>query len=64
LPARAERWPDADVRAATGAPFAEALGLHQVVRSAATRAELAWEPHRPGAVADVADGSYRARLSA
>lgn len=64
LPARSERWPDADVVAAVGAPFAEALGLHQVVGSAATRAALGWEPSRPGAVADVAEGSYRVRLTA
>lgn len=58
LPAAAERWPDAaDV---VGAPFAEALGLRQAVDAARTRAALGWTPSRPGALDDVAHGSYAA----
>lgn len=41
-----------------GAPFAEALATSQVVGSTRTRFALGWHPRRPGAVTDVADGSY------
>lgn len=43
-----------------GAPFAEALALRQAVSASRTRFALGWHPRRPGAVADVAAGSYGA----
>ncbi|MGW6916638.1 SgcJ/EcaC family oxidoreductase [Kitasatospora sp. NPDC054939] len=42
-----------------GALFADALALDQSVSGAAARTALGWRPERPGAVAELASGSYR-----
>lgn len=55
---KAEVWPTADAAAVLGAPFADALGLDQVVRAPAAAA-LGWRPAGPHAVDDLATGSYR-----
>ncbi|GAA3395756.1 NAD-dependent epimerase/dehydratase family protein [Cryptosporangium minutisporangium] len=55
-------WPEAEAAADLGAPFAEALGLDQVVTAERARA-LGWVPTRPSAVDDLATGSY-ARVTA
>ncbi|GAA0233905.1 NAD-dependent epimerase/dehydratase family protein [Cryptosporangium japonicum] len=55
--ATAVAWPEADAATELGAPFAEALGLDQVVTADRARA-LGWSPGRPGAADDLATGSY------
>jgi len=50
-------WPEAEAAAELGAPFAEALGLDQVITAERARA-LGWAPSRPGAADDLATGSY------
>lgn len=54
---RASAWPVADAAAVLSEPFAEALALGQHVLAPTAQA-LGWAPRRPGAVADVRDGSY------
>jgi hypothetical protein len=44
---RAEPWPAEAAAAAFGAPFAQALGLSQVVSARRTVTELGWQPSRP-----------------
>ncbi|MFD7561179.1 SgcJ/EcaC family oxidoreductase [Streptomyces sp. NPDC059835] len=43
-----------------GPLFADALALDQSVGGAAARTALGWRPDRPGAVAELVSGSYRA----
>ncbi|MFD8795299.1 SgcJ/EcaC family oxidoreductase [Streptomyces vinaceus] len=43
---------------AFGTLFADALALDQSISGAAARAALGWNPDRPGAVAELASGSY------
>ena len=52
-------WPREEATAQLGAAFAEALALHQVCSGDRARRQLGWQPRRPGAVVDVAAGSYR-----
>jgi uncharacterized protein (TIGR02246 family) len=52
-------WPVTEARAVLGEAFADALALDQRVAGDAARDKLSWRPHRPGAVADLASGSYR-----
>ncbi|PKV89981.1 NAD-dependent epimerase/dehydratase family protein [Streptomyces sp. TLI_146] len=44
---RAEPWPLEQAAEAVGAPFAEALGLNQVVSGQRAVIELGWQPSRP-----------------
>lgn len=53
LGAPTEVWEVEEAAAVVGAPFAEALGLHQVVSGARARAELGWVPQGPGAIESV-----------
>ncbi|MEH1126741.1 SgcJ/EcaC family oxidoreductase [Micromonospora sp. CPCC 206061] len=53
-------WPVAEASEALGKAFADALALDQRVTGDAAGARLGWRPRRPGAVADLANGSYRA----
>ncbi|MFC5182512.1 NAD-dependent epimerase/dehydratase family protein [Actinomadura harenae] len=55
----AERvWAVEDAAMELGEPFAEALALDQSVGAEITRERLGWSPSRPGAVADLGEGSY------
>ncbi len=56
---RAEPWPLVAAREALGAPFADVLALDQAASSGRAR-RLGWRPSRPGAVEDLAGGSYAA----
>jgi nucleoside-diphosphate-sugar epimerase len=56
-------WPVAEARAVLGEAFADALALDQQVDAGRTRALLGWQPSRPGAREDIAEGSYRAPAS-
>jgi nucleoside-diphosphate-sugar epimerase len=60
---RTESWPVDEAAAVLGAPFAEALALSQVCRADRARRELGWRPSRPGAVDDLAHGSYARTLT-
>jgi nucleoside-diphosphate-sugar epimerase len=53
-----EVWPLEEARATLGRSFADALALDQVCSGARARRLLGWQPHAPGAVEDVAAGSY------
>ncbi len=55
-----EAWPLGDARAALGALFADALALDQACSGSRARGLLGWQPRRPGAVDDLAEGSYAA----
>ncbi|MFI7695183.1 NAD-dependent epimerase/dehydratase family protein [Nonomuraea sp. NPDC049655] len=55
---QAEPWPQAEAAQVLGAGFAEALALGQRISATRTRAELGWNPSRPGVVADLTEGSY------
>jgi nucleoside-diphosphate-sugar epimerase len=57
-------WPLDQARADLGREFADALACDQLISAATTMALLDWRPRRPGAVADLAEGSYRALVSA
>ncbi|MFD0277288.1 NAD-dependent epimerase/dehydratase family protein [Kitasatospora sp. NPDC127111] len=54
---RAEPWPLARAAEAVGAPFAEALGLDQVVSGRRGVIELGWRPDRPHPLADLVDAA-------
>ncbi|MER7754151.1 NAD-dependent epimerase/dehydratase family protein [Kitasatospora sp. NPDC097643] len=56
-PGRAEPWAVELAAETLGAPFAEALALHQVVSARRTVAELGWRPSRPHALTDLAGGA-------
>ncbi len=60
VPGGVEAWPLADARAALGALFADALALDQACSGSRARGQLGWQPRRPGAVEDLAEGSYAA----
>ncbi|MEV4256771.1 hypothetical protein AB0J52_26715, partial [Spirillospora sp. NPDC049652] len=51
-------WPVEQAAGELGEPFAEALALDQSVSAQAARDRLGWSPRRPGAVADLREGSY------
>ncbi|GGP84131.1 NAD-dependent epimerase/dehydratase family protein [Streptomyces melanogenes] len=55
---RAEPWPLEQAAEAVGGPFAEALGLNQVVSGQRAVAELGWHPSRPSVLTELA-GGYR-----
>ncbi|GAA3158919.1 NAD-dependent epimerase/dehydratase family protein [Planomonospora alba] len=55
----AQAWPVEEAAGDLGPAFAEALALGQAVSAARTREALGWHPHRPGVVAELAEGSYR-----
>ncbi|MFI6918368.1 NAD-dependent epimerase/dehydratase family protein [Nonomuraea spiralis] len=55
---QAEPWPLAEAAQTLGTGFAEALALSQRISATRTRAELGWNPSRPGVVADLVEGSY------
>ncbi|MFE3447661.1 NAD-dependent epimerase/dehydratase family protein [Nonomuraea sp. NPDC059194] len=59
----AEPWPVEEAAQVFGGPFAEALALSQRAGARRTKEELGWEPGRPGALADLAEGSYVSALS-
>ncbi|MGW4470963.1 NAD-dependent epimerase/dehydratase family protein [Nonomuraea sp. NPDC004354] len=59
LTAAPESWPLEQAGAELGRLFADALALDQSVAGQAARDTLGWTPERPGAVADIQDGSYR-----
>ncbi|TCG08582.1 epimerase, partial [Paraburkholderia steynii] len=50
---RVEYWPLDDARQSLG-PFADALALDQTVSGQHARRVLAWEPHGPSLIADLA----------
>jgi hypothetical protein len=50
---------DEEARSRLGDYFAEVLLLDQGTRAAKARAELGWEPSRPGLVEEFRTGSYR-----
>ncbi|WP_189921576.1 NAD-dependent epimerase/dehydratase family protein [Kitasatospora xanthocidica] len=52
---RAEPWPVERAAEAVGAPFAEALALHQVVAGRRAVTELGWRPVRPHPLTDLTD---------
>ncbi|KOX11468.1 MULTISPECIES: NAD-dependent epimerase/dehydratase family protein [unclassified Streptomyces] len=53
---RAEPWPLEQAAQALGGPFAEALGLNQVVSGQRAVAELGWRPSRPYVLTELAGG--------
>ncbi|MFF4344370.1 NAD-dependent epimerase/dehydratase family protein [Kitasatospora sp. NPDC001540] len=53
---RAEPWPVEQAAEAVGAPFAEALGLHQVVSGRRAVTELGWNPTRPYVLTELTEG--------
>ncbi|GGW14128.1 hypothetical protein GCM10018980_13670 [Streptomyces capoamus] len=53
---RAEPWPLEQAAEAVGRPFAEALGLNQVVSGQRAVAELGWRPSRPHVLTELAGG--------
>ncbi|MEW1914688.1 NAD-dependent epimerase/dehydratase family protein [Kitasatospora sp. NPDC085895] len=53
---RAEPWPPEQAAEAVGAPFAEALGLNQVVSGQRAVVELGWQPSRPYVLTELAGG--------
>ncbi|MFC0842432.1 NAD-dependent epimerase/dehydratase family protein [Streptomyces noboritoensis] len=55
---RAEPWPLEQAAEAVGGPFAEALGLNQVVSGQRAVTELGWHPSRPSVLTELA-GGYR-----
>ncbi|WP_406346837.1 NAD-dependent epimerase/dehydratase family protein [Streptomyces sp. NBC_00648] len=55
---RAEPWPLEEAAEAVGGPFAEALGLNQVVSGQRAVTELGWRPSRPSVLTELA-GGYR-----
>ncbi|MEV6549832.1 NAD-dependent epimerase/dehydratase family protein [Streptomyces sp. NPDC051597] len=52
---RAEPWPLEQAAEAVGAPFAEALGLNQVVSGQRAVTELGWQPSRPYVLTELAE---------
>lgn len=54
---RVEWWPLDDARQSLG-PFADALALDQTVSGQHARQALAWEPHGPGVIADLASRNH------
>ncbi|MEU6894855.1 NAD-dependent epimerase/dehydratase family protein [Streptomyces sp. NPDC046557] len=53
---RAEPWPMEQAAEAVGGPFAEALGLNQVVSGRRALAELGWRPSRPYVLTELTGG--------
>ncbi|WP_329191790.1 MULTISPECIES: NAD-dependent epimerase/dehydratase family protein [unclassified Streptomyces] len=53
---RAEPWPQEQAAEVLGGPFAEALGLNQVVSGQRAVAELGWRPSRPYVLTELAGG--------
>ncbi|MFJ6718784.1 NAD-dependent epimerase/dehydratase family protein [Streptomyces sp. NPDC091259] len=53
---RAEPWPPEQAAEVLGGPFAEALGLNQVVSGQRAVAELGWRPSRPYVLNELAGG--------
>lgn len=53
---RAEPWPSEQAAEAVGAPFAEALGLNQVVSGQRAVTALGWRPGRPSVLTELAGG--------
>ncbi|MFF0747508.1 NAD-dependent epimerase/dehydratase family protein [Streptomyces sp. NPDC004267] len=56
---RAESWPEEQAAVALGAPFAEALALHQVVSARRSFEDLGWRPSRPHVLTELAAGASR-----
>ncbi|MEU3828878.1 NAD-dependent epimerase/dehydratase family protein [Streptomyces sp. SID161] len=54
---RVEPWPVEQAAEALGGPFAEALGLNQVVSGRRAVEELGWRPSRPYVLTELAGGS-------
>lgn len=54
---RVEWWPLDDARRSLG-PFADALALDQTVSGQQARQALAWQPHGPGVIADLASRNH------
>ncbi|MFD0370315.1 NAD-dependent epimerase/dehydratase family protein [Streptomyces sp. NPDC127114] len=54
---RAEPWPVEQAAEALGAPFAEALALHQVVSGQRAAEVLGWRPSRPYVLTELAGGT-------
>lgn len=53
---RAEPWPAEHAAEVLGAPFAEALGLNQVVSGQRAVTDLGWQPTRPYVLTELTEG--------